>query len=175
MEPLNLFNDSLNDVKYFGDLLFGTPRSPLVLESASIVPVIDSQHFMRWLAVAHPEEKIMGNYAYDCSSMCEFACLYMGMLFYDTPEILDRFRMYYGRFGGWEHYWLSYTTDNGEEYFVDLTLRQFCGDVPELSITKAHNQREPGRYSYLSPPDSLRDYIKSMHTFEWYPTPSSIL
>jgi len=160
----------------FSDLLFGSPESPLVYNPNAIDIYIDPQHFMRWLASVQPDEPITGNYQIDCSNMCEFACLYLGLKLYDKPRIIDRMRMYYGRFGGWEHYWASYINHSDEEYFVDLTLRQFIDDAPELAIVKAHNERKPGRYSYLSPPDKLKDYIDSYEDtlFKIYSSPMHI-
>ena len=48
-------------------------------------------------------------------------------------------KIYYGKFGFYEHYWIGYTFKD-EEYFIDLTLRQFVNEAPKLSITKAENK-----------------------------------
>jgi hypothetical protein len=149
------------------DLLFGKP-APLKFLRKKFPFKIDSKKFLAWLRAE--EQEITGNYSVDVSSMCEYACLYVGMLFHDSPH---QFNMYYGKFGFFEHFWLGYVHE-GKEYFVDLTLAQFT-KAPRLAITKAVNNRVSGSYSYLSEPTPLKDYVIAQRAFEFYADPVTLV
>ncbi len=148
------------------DLLFGKPKEINFLD-VSFDFKIDPIHFMEWLKLEG--EDLTGEYATDCSSMCEYSCLYIAMMFHDK-ELKGDMKIYYGNFGFWEHYWIGYLVD-GAEYFIDLTLKQFCRHAPKLSITKASNESVAGSYSYLSEGESLKDYVIRQKAFMLYANP----
>src|ERR1044071_6101431 len=98
------------------DLLFGEPAE-LEFIRKRFDFTINPDHFIEWLKAEG--ETITGKYGYDVSSMCEYACLYVSMMFYKR-KLKGELKVYYGRFGFFEHYWIGYEV-NGEEYFIDLT------------------------------------------------------
>lgn len=151
------------------DLFFGKPKK-LNFLSKKFDFELDPYHFMKWLSI-ETEEKLTGNYIYDCSSMCEYSCLYSAMMLYDK-NLKGELKIYYGRFGGWEHYWLGYKI-NEIEYFIDLTLKQFIKDAPMLAITLSENNEVPGGYSYLSDGYTIDEYIQEKRAFDFYTNPKT--
>lgn len=148
------------------DLLFGKPREISFLDIQFDFE-LSPEHFMKWLEL--DGEEVTGDYKWDCNSMCEYACLFVAMLFHDK-KLKGELKIYYGKFGFWEHYWIGYLID-GQEYFIDLTLKQFIEDAPELAITKATNERVSGSYSYLSDGETLKEYIEQQRAFQFYCDP----
>lgn len=129
---------------------------------------IDPNHFMEWLKLEG--EDVIGNYEIDCCAMCEYACLYISMMLHNK-KLCGDMKIYYGKFGTMlEHYWIGYAID-GEEYFIDLTLKQFVSDAPKLAIVKAENERISGSYSSLSEGEPIKEYIKRQRAFMFYANP----
>lgn len=151
------------------DLLFGTP-SPITFLKKKFDFRISPRRFMKWLKAEG--EEVTGNYIADCGSMCEYACLYVSMLLHEK-KLKGKLVIYYGKFGFWEHYWLGYTID-GEEYFIDLTLKQFISNAPKLAVTKAVNERVAGSYSYLSEGTPIAEYIEEKEAFRFYINPHTM-
>lgn len=132
---------------------------------------LDSKHFMEWLKLEHPDDEYTGDYSKDCCTMCEYACLYIAMLLYNKP-LQGEMKIYYGKFSFFEHYWIGYKF-NGHEYFIDLTLKQFIDDAPELSIIEPHNYLVSG-YSYKSEGEPIKEYIKRQQAFKFYHNPITL-
>lgn len=151
------------------ELLFGKPKE-LTFIRRRFDFTITPESFIKWLKVE--DEDITGNYAYDVTSMCEYACLYVSMLFYKY-KLKGEMKIYYGKFGFFEHYWVGYLID-GKEYFLDLTLKQFVKDAPELAIINAHNERIAGMYSYLSEGEPINEYVERQRAFEFYAHPVTL-
>lgn len=147
-------------------LLFGEPKE-MVFINPKLDFELSPEHFIKWLELEGMD--ITGDYGFDVCSMCEYACLYIGMMFY-KKKLKGELKIYYGKLGFWEHYWVGYFV-NGKEYFIDLTLKQFIKDAPELSISEARNERVPGQYSYLSEGTPLSEYVEGQRAFEFYHNP----
>lgn len=155
------------------NLLFSAPKE---LEFLNIKFDFDisPDHFIKWLELEG--EEIEGDYKFDVGAMCEYSCLFIAMMLHDK-ELEGEMKIYYGKFGFFEHYWVGYTF-RGEEYFIDLTLMQFVDDAPKLSITKAENKRVSGGYSYIDDGDvayeTIHDYIKRQRAFMFYTNPKTM-
>lgn len=156
------------------DLLFGKPYDGLEFIKPDLDFEINPDHFMRWLEMEFKDEPLMGDYQTDCASMCEYACLFVGMLLHEK-ELKGEMEIMYGKFGFWEHYWLRYTLD-GEAYFLDLTLKQFVKDAPKFSVVKAVNKRVNGCYSYIDDEDDegipIKQYVEDKDAFAFYNNPN---
>jgi hypothetical protein len=152
------------------DLLFSKPKE-LNYINKDFDFEISPAKFIEWLKLEG--EEVINDYKIDCSSMCEYSCLYIGMLL-NNVELKGEMVVYYGKFGFWEHYWIGYKID-GEEYFIDLTLQQFVSDAPKLSITKFSNERVSGSYSSLSDGEPIKDYIERQRAFMFYSNPITML
>ena len=131
---------------------------------------LSADHFIEWLKVEDME--VVGNYKIDVSSMCEYSCLYVFMMLSDA-KLKGDMKIYYGKFGFWEHYWLGYTLDN-QEYFIDLTLQQFNENAPKIAISKASNERVSGSYSYLSDGEPIQEYLERQEAFKFYTNPKTM-
>jgi hypothetical protein len=151
------------------DLLFSPPKEIEFLDKKFDFE-INPDHFIEWLK--KEEQEVTGDYKIDVSTMCEYSCLYVGMMLHDTT-LQGEMKIHYGKFGFWEHYWLGYTFE-GQEYFIDLTLRQFNQNAPKLAISKAINERVAGCYSSLSEGTSIEEYIQSKRAFEFYTNPKTM-
>jgi hypothetical protein len=106
-------------------------------------------------------------------SACEYSCLYIGMLTYGM-KLKNPLKVYYGRVGFFEHYWIGQVID-GQEYFIDLTFQQFNRSAPKLVITKAMNEEVAGGYSYLSEGQDLNEYVKEKKGFKFYTNPHTMI
>ena len=148
------------------DLLFQEPKELTFIDKQFDFEVSPNK-FIEWLKADKIE--IVGNYAIDCGSMCEYACLYIGMLLYGK-KLKGEMVVYYGNFGFWEHYWIGYKVEE-KEYFIDLTLCQFVKNAPKLAITNYTNERVSGCYSFLSDGEPIKDYIKRQRAFMFYTNP----
>lgn len=127
---------------------------------------ISSEHFIEWLKAE--EQEITGKYEIDVSSMCEYSCLYISMLLYDRKLKGEMF-VYSGSFGFWGHYWIGYKYEN-EDYFIDLTLKQFIKESPELAISKSTNNKKTYHY-YPEGIIPIRDYVDEKRGFDFYTNP----
>jgi hypothetical protein len=150
-------------------LLFSEPRHIDFLDLKFDFE-ISPDHFIEWLK--KEGEDIIGDYKTDVSSMCEYSCLYIAMMLSDC-KLAGDMKIYYGKFGFWEHYWIGYLY-NGEEYFIDLTLQQFNPGAPKLAISKAYNRRESGSYSSLSDGEPIKDYLDRQMAFMFYTNPKTM-
>lgn len=93
--------------------------------------------FLAWLEKA--DEHNGGDYAEAVTSNCEYSCLWIcGKLM--NMKLQGEMFVCYGKFGFWEHYWISYAY-KGREYFLDLTLAQFVKDAPRFAVTLAENSQ----------------------------------
>lgn len=128
---------------------------------------ISPNHFLEWLKLEG--EEISGDYEHDVTSMCEYSCLYISMLLYNT-KLKGDMRVYYGNVGISEHYWIGYKIDN-KEYFIDLTYKQFDKDAPRLTITEKMNEQVNGGYSFLSEGTPIKEYVDQKEGFEFYTNP----
>jgi len=160
--------DDINIETSSFDLLF---KQPARIQYADINFdfKIDTDHFIEWLKIEG--EDVTGDYKYNVGSMCEYSCLYIGMLL-NGVKLNGDMKIYYGKFGFWEHYWIGYVYE-GMEYFIDLTLMQFIDDSPELAISKLSN--EPNGYSFLSDGEPIEDYIKRQRAFDFYTNPKTLI
>ncbi len=129
---------------------------------------LNPDHFMKWLK--KEGEKLTGKYRIDCSSMCEYSCLYIAMLLHEK-ELKGKMRIINGNYGFWGHFWISYTYEK-TEYYIDLTLKQFIQDAPELSISKASKNKNG--YNHTSKGVSIKDYVKTQNAFEFYTNPKTM-
>jgi len=151
------------------DLLLGEPFKREYLD-VEFDFTLDPDHFMSWLAVQDDIEENTGNYQHDCSSMCEYAILYISMLLHDK-ELEGELEIMYGNVGFWEHYWMRYIYQ-GEAYHVDLTLMQFDPEAPKLAISRAVNNKIAGEYNHYGYDGELMvDYIDRQRAFLFYPDP----
>jgi hypothetical protein len=132
---------------------------------------INPDHFIEWLRME--KEELTGDYKVDVTSMCEYSCLYVAMLLQDK-KLQSVPKIYYGKFGFFEHYWIGYVF-NGQEYFIDLTLKQFNADAPKLAITIAMNEGVAGSYSSLSDGEPINEYIEKKEAFRFYTNPSTMI
>ena len=149
------------------DLLFSEPEKVEYLNKKFDFD-IDPDKFMEWLS--HEEEDdLTGDYRYDCSSMCEYSCLYISMLLYHK-ELKGDMRIYSGYFGFWEHYWIGYVID-GVEYFIDLTLKQFISDAPKLAISKRSNTKKGYSFYENIIPTPIKKYVESKKAFDFHYNP----
>ena len=103
---------------------------------------INPDKFIQWLKTTG--EDVVGDYKMDVSSMCEYACLYVAKIL-KNKKLKGKLFIYCGSFGFWEHYWIGYIFNN-QEYFIDLTLKQFISYAPKLAISKASKNKNG--YSY---------------------------
>lgn len=131
---------------------------------------IDPEHFIKWLE-AEGEEVNKDDYRLSVSSMCEYSCLYLAMLFHDK-NLKGTLRIYNGNFGFWSHFWMGYTYE-GVEYFIDLTLAQFVESAPKLSISVADNDEKGYCYDeeYIK---YINQYLKEKKAFDYYKNPNEI-
>lgn len=126
---------------------------------------------MKWLE-ADGVIQLTGNYAVDCSSMCEYSCLYAAMMLHGK-QLKGELKIYSGNFGFWEHYWLSYKYE-GKEYYIDLTLQQFIPDAPKLAILEAINDDSTPTYRFDGTPESIKQYVKRQRAFMFYTNPHTM-
>lgn len=150
-------------------LLFSTPRKIEFLDQKFDFE-ISPDHFIKWLK--EEGEEVTGDYKIDVGTMCEYSCLYIAMLLSDR-QLDGDMKVYYGKFGFWEHFWIGYKYKN-QEYYIDLTLQQFISDAPKLAITKAHNERVSGSYSYLSEGELIKDYLERQNAFLYHVNPKTM-
>ena len=130
-------------------------------------------NFVKWLILEHDEISPKDTYAQAVSSMCEFSCLYLAMLFRLT-EHETKFKIVCGDYGFWEHYWMEYT-HKGEVYIIDLTLQQFVPTAPKLAITKrkyeSNGYRVCGEVDYG---ETIKGYCEHKRAFMFYPHPKQV-
>lgn len=131
---------------------------------------LSPDHFIEWLKAEG--ETIIDDYKIDVGSMCEYSCLYVSMML-AGKKLQGDLKIYYGKFGFWEHYWLGYIF-NGEEYFIDLTLQQFNPNAPKIAISKAMNERVGGSYSSLSEGEPIKEYMERQKAFMFYTNPKTM-
>lgn len=159
------------------DLLFSEPAE-VKFEDIKFDFEIDPLHFERWLKWEHGNdphsyyEYIDGDYAFNIGGECEFSCLYVAMLLHGL-DLESEPVVYDGNFGFWEHYWIGYTW-KGEEYFIDLTLRQFVKDAPMLAISKAKHQETAYRWYEDIERETISEYIERQRAFKFYLNPQNL-
>jgi len=151
------------------NLLF---TAPPVLEF--ITPELDldinTSNFIKWLESEVEDVADGETYREKVSSMCEYSCLYLAMKF-RLSKLKGELRLVPGKFGFWEHWWCEYSID-GKVYIIDLTLKQFVEDAPELSILEATYTRSGYTidsvvdYSY-----TLKEYCDEKNAFMFYSHP----
>lgn len=130
---------------------------------------LDPNHFMEFLK--QEDQDIEGDYAIDCASMCEFACLYIGMMLTNS-ELPGKLSLGYGKVGWGGHYWVEYTLE-GQTYIIDLTLRQFIPEATNLVVSKSrgdvyNSHDEPGQGQPMT------DYLKEVRAFQFYIDPRTM-
>lgn len=165
MENIKGLDDFDNDnlmVSSF-DLLF-TEHTKMKYVHPKLDFIIDPNKFMNWLELEG--EEITGDYKVDCASMCEYGSLYILMLLRDK-KLKGNLKMVSGNFGFWGHYWISYVY-NGEEYFIDLTLKQFVENAPKLAISKANIVNNGYRNLYYM---DVEEYLTNIRAEEFYVNP----
>lgn len=139
-EEINL-GDDFSDVykKYMENkpVAWDDPYVSPKFENIKFDFTLDPKQFIDWLREIG--EDITGNYSADVTSMCEHGCMYIAKVL-KGKKLKGKLLIHYGHFGFWEHYWVGYIW-KGQEYFVDLTLKQFIPDAPELAISKASNHK----------------------------------
>lgn len=168
---MSVEDDFLNEIeKYLNRVSPLTPLNKPTLVNPKFYFKIKPNHFMKWLKSEGME--VTGNYKEDCSSMCEYACLYISMLLYDK-QLEGELKVVCGNYGWWEHYWMKYTV-NGVTYFIDLTLKQFISEAPKLSIS-FEVEDEKGYTSKFDPTgQDYKKYVDEKMGFEFYNNPSEI-
>ena len=165
------FKEALTKHNSSFDLLFGKPEEIEFLEKEFDFK-LDPGHFIEWLA--KEGEDITGEYARDVSSMCEFSCLYTAMMLKDR-KLKGELRIHYGSFGFFEHYWMGYTYE-GREYFIDLTLQQFCKSAPKLAVSLASNKKAAGSYhSHDARGQGIKEYLKRNKAFRRHTNPFTMV
>jgi hypothetical protein len=132
---------------------------------------ISTSKFIEWLTLEN--DYMTGVYKEDVSSMCEYSCLYLSMLFF--YEKLDgELKIYTGNYGFWEHFWMGYDY-KGTTYFIDLTLVQFEDDAPRLSITKLDENNKNGSYEWDDEHIiDIKEYVESKGAFGFYTNPHTM-
>jgi hypothetical protein len=160
-------NIELGDTR--SSLLF-TPFKKVKFIDKNFDLIIDPKHFLKWLE-AEGEDVVNDDYKQSVSSMCEYSCLYLAMLFHDK-ELKGTLRIYNGNFGFWSHFWMGYTFE-GVEYFIDLTLMQFVDSAPKLAISLADNDRTGYCYEeeYIQ---DIYQYVQEKRAFQFYKNPNEI-
>ena len=131
---------------------------------------INTTNFIKWLEVENEEICELETYQDKVGNMCEFGCLYLAMKYRLKPEE-NNFKLVWGKYGFWEHYWMEYT-QNGKVYILDLTLKQFVPDAPELAITERKYQ--PDGYNVCNVVDygvTLKEYCDDKKAFMFYSHP----
>jgi hypothetical protein len=119
------------------------PQKALTYVKPNIDIFLCPTEFLSWLEKAC--EHNGGEYAQAVSSNCEYSCLWIcGKL--KDKLLQGDMQVCYGKFGFWEHYWISYTY-KGREYFLDLTLAQFMKDAPRFAVTLAENSQDDTTYN----------------------------
>ena len=147
---------------------WNSPPPPMEFIEPDLDFELDPNHFIEWLKAE--DQEVVGNYKTDCSSMCEYSCLYVSMLLHGT-KLKGELKIIAGSFGFWEHYWLSYKLD-GIEYFVDLTLQQFVSDSPKCSVSISKGEVDNGYRSFYYM--EIEDYLKEKKAFDFYTNPKNI-
>ena len=123
---------------------------------------INPKKFIAWLKEIG--EDVIGDYKIDVVSMCEFSCLYIAKVLKDK-KLKGKLVIHYGSFGFWEHYWIGYIFNN-QEYFIDLTLKQFMLNAPCLAISKASKNKHG--YSYEDDGEDLYEHFEYQLTRSEY-------
>ena len=131
---------------------------------------ISPNHFIAWLIAEG--EHITGDYRIDVVSMCEYACLYITMMLSDK-ELEGDMKVYYGEFNFMGHFWIGYLY-KGQEYFIDLTLKQFKSNAPKLAISKYMNEKIRGSYSFSCDGQPIKEYLKETDAFKFYTNPKTM-
>lgn len=171
---MNIFDEDIPDdfnLPSKFDKLF-KPTKELEYIENTLDLEISTSNFIEWLTLEN--DYMTGVYKEDVSSMCEYSCLYLSMLFHGKNLDGD-LKIYYGEYGFWEHFWMGYNY-KGNIYFIDLTLMQFEDDAPKLSITKLDENGKNGSYEwddeYIIDVD---EYVKSKDAFEFYVNPHTMI
>jgi len=133
---------------------------------------IDPDHFIDWLKKEDKDFEESKSYAYNVSSMCEYSCLYIAMLFHDK-KLKGDLRIVYGKYGWWEHYWMKYTLD-GVAYYLDLTLQQFVETAPKFSISLAKQNTHGYNSNYEEEAKTIEEYVNNKMGFEFYVNPNEV-
>lgn len=157
----------MSEPSFFG-MLFQEPRKLEFLDKPFDFQ-LNPDHFIKWLQAEG--EDVVGDYRIDVGSMCEYACLYVAMMLHNI-DLRGEFRILYGQFVGWSHYWLLYSVD-GEDYFIDLTLKQFIDDAPKVAVTRPMDGSD-GYRVFSDEGELLSDYIERQRAFVFYVDPNTI-
>lgn len=170
----NLYEENIEDFldnnKSSFDKLFQKNKKLNYLEN-TLGLKIEPEHFIKWLK--EENDDIIGNYREDVSSMCEYSCLYLSMLFVNK-KLDGELKIYNGNYGFWEHYWMGYKC-KGDLYFIDLTLMQFEKDAPKLSITKVDENGNNGSYEWEDEyAQDMSEYVKYKGAFKYYTNPHTM-
>ena len=135
---------------------------------------LDPNHFMEFLKAE--DQDIEGNYEIDCVGMCEFACLYIGMMLTDS-ELPGKLSLVSGK-AGWgghfwvEHFWVEYTLE-GQTYIIDLTLRQFIPEATNLIVSKSRGSVYKS-YTKSGQGQPMTEYLEQVKAFEFYIDPRTM-
>ena len=132
------------------------PQKQLEYVKSNLDFLLCPSEFLEWLKKA--DEHNEGEYAEAVSSNCEYSCLWIcGKLI--NKNLKGDMQVCYGKFGFWEHYWISYTLE-GIEYYLDLTLAQFVNDAPRFAVTLAEDSQADTTYNdvYKTP---MKEYFDS--------------
>ena len=151
------------------DLLFTEPNE-ITYENVEFDFKLDPDHFIRWLNEEHVDyEYKEGDYAFNVGNECEFSCLYISMLLYGK-ELESEPIIYSGNFGFWDHFWIGYNW-KGQEYFIDLTLKQFVPTSPKLAISKSINEETTYKWYEDIEMETISEYVERQHAFDFYVDP----
>lgn len=149
---------------------FSQPKTPEFLDITFDFD-ISPDHFVQWL-----REEGMGvyeDYTISVASMCEYSCLYMAMLC-SQMDLKGELMIYEGNYGPLSHFWMAYKYE-GEEYFIDLTLKQFIPNAPKLAISKAHLGSINEGYWTYGDPISIQEYLEKVKAFDFYINPKNMV
>ncbi len=126
--------------------------------------VLEPQKFLEDMLARGEIGEITGDYARDSSLLCENSVAWALLKMREYPEIYARMKVAYGSFYSpglpirMEHYWLVLTTREGQDYYVDLTLKQFIREAPELAVMKAHSDETTYEvWGIVSPKEYIED------------------
>lgn len=172
---MDIFDDKIKqsiEIKSKFELLF-TENEKLNFINPCLDIKISPKHFIKWLKKEDEYVNKDDTYRNNVGGMCEYSCLYISMLFKDK-DIKGNLKIYSGNYGFFDHYWIGYVYNN-KEYFIDLTLRQFEKDAPELSIIQKPEKSIMNSYSWEEEyVMNYEDYLNNRKAFEFYTNPKTM-
>lgn len=132
----SIFNKT--SLKFGNFLSIKNPYSELDYLSDSFDLNINVNHFIKWLT--EEGEIIEHTYHIDIIGMCQYSCAYVAMMLRFNNLKGDLVIME-GQFTNHHHWWLEYKINN-TTYIIDLTIKQFIKNAPNLLVIKKSNSKE---------------------------------